>query len=742
MVSGPGALNFLGVGSGIDFQGLLDSIIKFESRSLNRIQKEIDKLGLQRDAFNDINGRLDTLRDRMAPLITGTAADSAFGKISATSSDALTLTATAASTASPGTYDVRVQRLALAHQAIATQGATVASFTAQITGSDLNPNIDPSTTLLKSLHRRDNGLNVATANVGTIVVDDSRLGAGTTIDLAAAGITENSTWSSLLTAVNTALTADGSNASAAMNAAGTGILITDTGAGPENLTISDSVGTLGAGLGINGVFPNAVPITVNGGDLNPELQGNTPLSVLRGGAGPGAIASGVVLRSGTSLKTLSFSGATTVQNLLDPFTNSGYSVNGALNAAKNGIAVTATIANRSVAIDENSGTTALDLGIIGEDRVLRVKTSADAAFTRVFLNGGFDGNNANLSQADVRDSVNAAFGSTGKVSGSLVNGRLIFASKETGLTGALQFQDDLLGAGTLEQLGVLTTDPLTNNVISAAYAGDQTKGGTMVAAVDASFSVNGLALTRSKNTGITDVISGVTMNLLKVSTSTGPVFPTDFAPTTLTVTPDRATTKTEIKKFVDQFNSAVDFIRDQTKSKNEKISAGVLYGDNAAEALKTGLVSRVSGRVNDPALVFKSLFDVVDKYGKAVFKLDKDNLLVLDETALDNVLADKGGDLEKLFAYDSNGDAVKDKGLLFDLDTYLKAEAKPDGLLDKRAASIKEVITQRNERLTRETDRLDAREASLKSQFTSAEMALNRLKSTQTSLSSQLSRVR
>lgn len=742
MASGPGALNFLGIGSGIDFQGLLDSIIQFESRTLTRIQAEIDRLGEQRDSFNDINGRLDTLRDRLKPLITGTASDSAFGKITATSSNALILSATAASSASSGTYDVRVERLALAHQAIATQGATVASFTAQIAGSDLNPDIDPATTLLGSLRRRDTGLNFLTAQVGTIQVDDSRVGAGTTIDLAGAGITETSTAQDLLTAIQNALTADGSNASVSLNAAGTGFLVTDSGAGPEGLTISDTTGTLGAGLGINGIFPNAVPITVDGGDLNPDLQGNTPLSVLRGGAGAGDLASGVVLRSGTSQTTLSFSAATTVQDIIDAFTNSGYSVNGGINAAKNGISVTATTANRSLAIDENSGTSALDLGIIGEDRVLRVKTSAEASYTRVFLNGGFDADNSNLSQADVRDSVNAAFGSAGKVSGSLVDGRVIFASKDTGVAGALQFQDDLLGAGTLEQLGVLTADPLDNATISAAYAGDQTQGGTMVSAVDASFSVNGLVLTRSKNTGITDVISGVTLNLLKVSDSTGPGFPADYDPTTLTIAPDRETTKTEVKSFVDQFNSALDFIRDQTKSKSEKISAGPLYGDSTAESIESGLILRATGRINDASLLYKSLFDVVDENGDAVFTLDDDNLLVVDETALANVLETNGGDLEKLFAYDADGDGTRDAGLLFDLDVYLKAEAKDDGLLDKHVESIKEVIDQRNDKLFREEERLDAREASLKAQFTSAEMALNRLKATQSAFSSQLAGLR
>lgn len=725
-----GDLSFLGISSGIDFQSLLDALMVIERRPILRIEKEIDKLELRRDAYNDVNNRLDNLLEKISPLVAA-GSDSTFNRVTASSSNESVLTATADSTAAPGVYDVRVKNLAQAHQVIAAAGATISPFTSRISGGDLNPNIDPATTRIGSLHRRDDGTNFAAADLGRISIDDGN--GAVVVDLSGLD-PATSTFQDLLDKINADLAAGGSTATAALNATGNGVVI-NSGTGSVSVADADAANTA-TKLGI--ATTGGVASPVDGGDLDPDLQTNTPLSVLNAGSGVGDLASGVVLRSGTSSATLDFSAATTVQDVLDVLNASGMSVSASIGASKDGIDVSHTVANRSLAIDENGGTTALDLGIVGEDHVVRIKQAQDAAFTRVFLNGGFDGDNANLSQADVRDSINrAAPGATA----SLVDGRLVITSDATGADGKLEFRDDAPANGILEQLGILISDPLDDATLSTAFSTDQTQGGEMTAASDATFSVNGLVLTRSKNTGINDVITGVTIDLVGVSKATGPNFPADYESTTLTVKKDDAKVKQDIRGFVDQYNSVLDFLDDVTKIDTEGDDDGPLAADATARSIGDLLFAHVSDRLDDDSLAFRSLFEVTDSDGNAVFELDENNRLTVNEAALDDVLSNNRKELEKLFAYDSDGDGTKDAGILFDLQEYVKTLAKDGGSLDEQADVMEDLIRDKEDAILRREEILEIRRAALERQFAAAEAALSQLKAQQTAFSNQLSRL-
>ena len=114
-----------------------------------------------------------------------------------------------------------------------------------------------------------------------------------------------------------------------------------------------------------------------------------------------------------------------------------------------------------------------------------------------------------------------------------------------------------LNAGKLE---------LTSKASGAANGFTVTSGGPTVGAlgmaettngIDSMFDVNGTAYTRSKNTGITDVLTDVSLDLL--ATTAGAV--------TLTVGQAAATTsemKKSIMDFVNQYNSILDFVASKT----------------------------------------------------------------------------------------------------------------------------------------------------------------------------------
>jgi flagellar capping protein FliD len=93
--------------------------------------------------------------------------------------------------------------------------------------------------------------------------------------------------------------------------------------------------------------------------------------------------------------------------------------------------------------------------------------------------------------ADIRDSINKAAYATGKeVVASLIDGKLVLESKNSGTA----YSIDYTGASS----GTILSDLGMTNLQTAT---------------DAEFSVNGIFMTRSKNNGLDDVVSGLTVNL-------------------------------------------------------------------------------------------------------------------------------------------------------------------------------------------------------------------------------------
>jgi len=114
-------ISFGGLASGLDTQAIISALVAVERNPILQLQKKESDLKQQKSLFGDLDGLLDKLSDSVRKLKT----TSSFLQMSATSSNEDILTASASSTATPGTYDVRV--LALASGQINTAGAASAS---------------------------------------------------------------------------------------------------------------------------------------------------------------------------------------------------------------------------------------------------------------------------------------------------------------------------------------------------------------------------------------------------------------------------------------------------------------------------------------------------------------------------------------------------------------------------------------------------------------------------------------
>ncbi len=201
-----------------------------------------------------------------------------------------------------------------------------------------------------------------------------------------------------------------------------------------------------------------------------------------------------------------------------------------------------------------------------------------AAGQALNLTGSFTLNGATITvgASDNLNSLAAAINSQTYASGqevkaSVVDRRLVIAAQHSGTAAALTAADT---SGTvLRSLGVLDAGG------AFAAANQQT-------ATDALFYVDGVPVTRSQNSSLTDVIDGVTVNLAADAVGKA---------ATLTVSADTSPARAAVDKFVSQFNLATGYLQAKTgvvsltDGDKPTYSRGILANDTVFGGLRDKL---------------------------------------------------------------------------------------------------------------------------------------------------------
>ena len=183
----------------------------------------------------------------------------------------------------------------------------------------------------------------------------------------------------------------------------------------------------------------------------------------------------------------------------------------------------------------------------------------------------------NNTLSGVRDAVNAA--DIG-ISATIVNDgsayRLVLSSDETGAENS--FQIDVSDSGDSND-----TDGSGLSRLAFNSAAGTTNVYQTVAAVDAGFTVNGLALS-SKSNVVTDSITGVNLTLKKTST----------APVTIAITDNTAGIKSAINTFVAGYNDYFATLSGLTAYDPSTGASGALQGDFSARSISDQIRSAIS----------------------------------------------------------------------------------------------------------------------------------------------------
>jgi len=280
-----------------------------------------------------------------------------------------------------------------------------------------------------------------------------------------------------------------------------------------------------------------------------------------------------------------------------------------------------------------------------------------------------------------------------EVLASVVDNRLVVQSKNSGGTpgAAITASGDVLKH--TGGLGMLEDDGTTWRNYSAAEDENRT----------AQFKINGTSVERNSNTNLTDVLSGVTLNLAADAAGKS---------TILTVANDTSTAKNAINSFISEYNTLLTYIKDRTavvKNDDGTFTRGSLSGDSIFRGLRLDLAGGLFTDItNSGSLLNLSQIGLgTDSSG---------NLAVTDATKLDSALTSNSSDVKNLL----DGAMLKydNKVAMFTGDTgYVKQSMNT---ADTQLSTIK----LRSDSMT---TRLNKRRSQLIDQYTQYQTLLNNM---------------
>ncbi|HEU4372951.1 MAG TPA: flagellar filament capping protein FliD [Telluria sp.] len=328
------------------------------------------------------------------------------------------------------------------------------------------------------------------------------------------------------------------------------------------------------------------------------------------------------------------------------------------------------------------------------------------------------------SLADIRDAINkAAIGVTAAIvnDGSGTPYRLTLTQQSTGEASSMKISvADADPAASPLLSAVLTNDPL-----DPAHAMKET-----ATATNAKFSVDGIAVSKATNT-ITDVLSGVTINLMKENPGTT---------TALTVARDTASVSNAVTSFVKAYNDISQTLRDAMAYNATTKTGAILNGEASVRTIQTQVRNVMSAPISGAPGGFSTLSQIG-------VSMQKDGTLAIDSTKLNTALTTNFDGFAGLFATTtpaSTDPAVTPasvNGYAAQFDQLATTLLGTDGPLTARTNGITASIKNLNLQETAISDRLAGIEKRYRAQFTALDLSISSMNTTSSYLTQQLTAI-
>lgn len=316
---------------------------------------------------------------------------------------------------------------------------------------------------------------------------------------------------------------------------------------------------------------------------------------------------------------------------------------------------------------------------------------------------------SNNTLTGVRDAINSA---NAGVSATIVDdgtsNRLVLTASSPGSDGSFTVAATDSGSGGTHALTEL------DYAGGAGVAGQTLRVQT---ADDAQLSVNGLSITRSSNT-LTDVITGVTLNLAKAGS------------TTLTLGRDTAAVSTAVTAFVKAYNDVNKLVHDAMAYNPNTGKAAVLTGDATVRGVQSQLSRLISTSVTGLSGGISTLSDI----GISVLK---DGSLSTNTSTLQAALSDTTKDVAGLFSKTTYGN----EGIAVRLNTVIDGFIGTSGQLTGRTDGLNDSLADIAKQRTTLQNRLEEIEDRYRKQFNALDLLMARMQSTTAYLTQQLDRL-
>lgn len=484
---------------------------------------------------------------------------------------------------------------------------------------------------------------------------------------------------------------------AELSDSGTGLKLTDTAGGLDDLTVVDAVGgVLATQLGLTGIFEDGV---ADGGPLDFQFVNEGSrldnLGVTRGK---------FTIRDSdgrTATVDLTQGNEQTIADVISEINSRGLAISARVNDAGDGLAIEDTGTGAvGISITEEGSTTAADLGILGE---FAAGANIDGSFRKTVTVTSTDTlQSLSLKINDAKVGVNAAVINDGSPGAPF---RLSLSSDTAGTGGAFTLDDGGLGLQI-------------NNLAEAKDA---------VVFFGGDDPADALVVTSKSNT-IDTLIPGATISLLGTSDR----------PVQLTVSDDPSAITSAASDFVNSFNGLVDSINQFDSYNSDTEERGLLLGDSALSRLRTSIYNAVIGANGGLTGQFNSLAQVGISVGSgARLQIDQNRF----QEAL---LADPDG-VRDLFTFeqfavdaetgDDDTETIVAQGVGVEISKLLKGLTdSADGILERQVQVIQDQIDANNRRIEQVDTSIESKRARLEREFNNLEFTLAGLQDQQAAL--------
>ncbi|MDN3236316.1 flagellar filament capping protein FliD [Pseudomonas sp. WAC2] len=313
---------------------------------------------------------------------------------------------------------------------------------------------------------------------------------------------------------------------------------------------------------------------------------------------------------------------------------------------------------------------------------------------------------AGASLTGVRDAINQQLqtkGITANILSDANGSRLVLSSTTTGAGTDLSISTQDSALSSFQVDGTVQTKDANGNLVSG-FVDARPK--------DASFTIDGLAMTSASNT-LDKTISGLTVNLVSTGSST------------VEVSTDKEGLKKSVQTFVDAYNALISTTSSLTKvsstvsSSSTTTSAAALTGD----ATVRSLLSDIRNELVNTQSSSSTGISMLSQLG---IMTKQDGTLEVNSTKLDKALTENYSAVSGFFTGDT--------GILKRLDDKVDSYTASKGILDNRETSLQSTL----DSLSDQQDALDLRienlQTALSAKYNAMDSLVAQLNATSTSV--------